>query len=163
MLLRVIGPSESSGRRLTHGVAVWVVLEGVLPDEVGVGHELPDGDVLVLVDVAEQRGEIHGLPDHQQVVRDLEMDGRRRFSTTSPSSEPLNQPARSSITSCVDSKVCDFSQTNEMKYIQQKKLSGPNYTDFCYYSLNLRQTGSFDLIEENRLLKASKLKSNANS
>lgn len=57
---------------LTHGVAVWVVLEGVLPDEVRVRHELSDGDVLVLVDVGQQRGEVHGLPDHHHVVRDLE-------------------------------------------------------------------------------------------
>lgn len=58
--------------RLTHGVAVGVVLQRVLPDEVGVGHELSHGDVFVLVDVGEQRGQVHGFPDDQQVVGHLQ-------------------------------------------------------------------------------------------
>ena len=62
--------------RLTRGVSGKVVLEGVLPDEVCVRHELSDRLVLVLVDVGQQRGEVHRPLDHQQVVGDLEEAGR---------------------------------------------------------------------------------------
>lgn len=66
------GPSA-----LTHGVVVGVVLEGVLPDQVCVCHELTDGDVLVFVDVGQQSGEVHGLLDHHQVVGDLQTRTKR--------------------------------------------------------------------------------------
>lgn len=64
------------GRALTHGVAVRVVLQGVLPDEVGVAHKLVHRDVLLLVDVGQQRGEVHRRLHHQSVVRHLERDAK---------------------------------------------------------------------------------------
>lgn len=69
---RVLQGARSVTDVAVHGVAVRVVLESVLPDEVSVRHELADGDVLVLVDVGEQGGEVHGLLNHHQIVRDLE-------------------------------------------------------------------------------------------
>lgn len=64
-------PGVLSEDVFTHGVTVGVVLQSVLPDQVCVCHKVADGDVLVLVDVAEQRGEVHGLPDHHHVVWNL--------------------------------------------------------------------------------------------
>lgn len=90
-----MGPSG-----LTHGVVVGVVLEGVLPDEVSVGHELADGDVLVLVYVGQQSGEVHRLLDHHHVVGDLQEE--ETMEEGGRASGMRGQTIRETMCSCAD-------------------------------------------------------------